>query len=136
MDSGAVQEHVPPLSRAEPGIVVFGHSMQLRYANEQARQLLNICDDHRSTALQKNDLRVEIVKLGVRVRELDPTQWDNYLLSQLGTQKTVRTTQGSFHLRAFGMLDHSCKTPQQIMIIIEDRQTEPRARDTASRNEH
>jgi len=111
MDSGAVQEHVPPFSRAEPGIVVFGHSMQLQYANEQARQLLNMCADHRATSLQKNDLCVEIVNLGARVRELDSTRWDNYLLSQLGTHKTVQTIQGSFHLRAFGMLDHSCKTP-------------------------
>jgi hypothetical protein len=102
--------------------------MQLKYTNEQARLLLNKCDDHRTTALQRNDLRVEIVKLGARIREQDPTMWDNHALSQLGTQKTVRTTQGSFRLLGFGMQDHSCRIPQQIMIVIEDRQTEPRVR--------
>jgi hypothetical protein len=128
MDGRVAQEHAPPVSPVEPGIVVFGRSMQLEYANEQARQLLNTCDDHRMTALQKNDLLVEIVKLGIRVRELESTQWDDHLLSQLGTQKTVRTTRGLFRLRAFGMPDHSCTTPQQIMIVIENRQTEPRVR--------
>lgn len=103
--------------------------MQVQYANEQARLLLNKCDDHRMAELQKNDLRVEIVKLGARIREQDPTLLDNQSLSQLETQKTVRTTQGSFHLRAFGMPDHSYRTPQQIMIVIEDRQAEPRVRD-------
>lgn len=102
--------------------------MQLKYANEQARLLLNKCDHHRLAAIQRNDLRVEIVMLGARIREQDPTLWDNQTLSQLGTQKTVRTTQGSFRLLGFGMQDHSCRAPQQIMIVIEDRQTEPRIR--------
>jgi hypothetical protein len=136
MDSRLTQEQGPPVYRMEPGIVVFSHSMQLKYANEQARYLLSKCDDHRGTAFQKNNLLVEIVKLGVRVRELDSTLWDDHLLSRLGTQKTVRTTQGSFRLRAFGMPEHSCRTPQQIMIVIEDRQTEPRIRDAALRTEH
>jgi hypothetical protein len=125
MDRQVVQEQMPPVSRAEPGIVVFGHSMQLKYANEQARQLLNQCDDHHVTALQKNDLRVEIVKVGARVREQDSTLWGDQLPSQLGAQKTVRTTQGSFRLLAFGMPDCSCASPRQIMIVIEDRRTEP-----------
>ena len=128
MDSRVVQEHTPPTSRLEPAIVVFGHSMQLQYANEQARLLLNKCDDHRMAELQKNDLRVEIVQLGARIREQGPTLWDNQSLSEVETQKTVRTTQGSFRLLAFGMPDHSCRTPQQIMIVIEDRQAEPRVR--------
>ena len=128
MDSRLVQEHAPPLSAVEPGIVVFGHSMQLKYANDQARLLLNKCDDHRLTALERKDLRVEIVKLGARIRELDPTVWDHQSLSQLETHKTVRTTQGSFRLRAFGMQDHPCREPQQIMIVIEDRQAEPPVR--------
>jgi hypothetical protein len=128
MDSRVVQEHPPLPSGLEPGIVVFGHSMQLQYANEQARLLLNKCDDHRMAELQKNDLRVEIVKLGARIREQDPTLFGNQSLSQLEAQKTVRTTQGSFHLLAFGMPDHSCRTPQQIMIVIEDRQGESRVR--------
>jgi hypothetical protein len=123
MDSRVVQEHGPSLSRVEPGIVVFGHSMQLKYANEQARLLLNRCDDDRVTALQKHDLRIEIVKLGARVREQDSTVWEDQFPRLLGTQKTVRTTQGSFRLRAFGMSDHSCGSPHQIMIVIEDRQT-------------
>lgn len=128
MDSQFVQEPMPPVSRVEPGIVVFGDSMQLKYANEQARQLLDKCDDHGVTALQKNDLRVEIIKLGARVREQDSTLWGDQLLSQLETQRTVRTTQGSFRLLAFGMPDRSCRSSQQIMIVIEDRQAEPRIR--------
>jgi hypothetical protein len=47
MDGRTVQEHASPVSRGEPGIVVFGHSMQLQYANEQARRLLSKCEDHR-----------------------------------------------------------------------------------------
>jgi hypothetical protein len=128
MDSRVVQEHGPSVNRVEPGIVVFGHSMQLKYANEQARQLLNRCEDYRVTAWQKNDLRIEIVKLGARVREQDSTLWEDQFPRLLGTQKTVRTTQGSFRLRAFGMPDHSCSSPQQIMIVIEDRQTKSPAR--------
>lgn len=128
MDSRVVQEYVPPGCRVEPGIVVFGHSMQLKYANEQARQLMDKCHEHHATTLSKNDLRIEIVKLGARVREQDCTLWDDDLLSQVGTQKTVRTTQGSFRLRAFGMPDYPCRTPRQIMIVIEDRQTESRVR--------
>ena len=123
MDNRVVQEHGPSVSRTEPGIVVFGHSMQLKYANEQARLLLHRCDDYRMTAWQKNDLRIEIVKLGARVREQDSTVWEDRFPRRLGTQKTVRTTQGSFRLRAFGMPDHSCRSPQQIMIVIEGRQT-------------
>jgi hypothetical protein len=128
MDSRVFQEPLPPVSRVEPGIVVFGDSLQLKYANEQARQLLDKCDDHGVTALQKNDLRVEIIKLGARVREQDSTLWGDQLLSQLETQRTVRTTQGSFRLLAFGMPDRSCRSSQQIMIVIEDRQAEPRIR--------
>jgi hypothetical protein len=124
MDRCLVHEHTPSPSRLEPAIVVFGHSMQLQYANEEARLLLNKCDDHRTAELQKNDLRVEIVKLGARIREQDPPLLGNQSLSQLETQKTVRTTQGSFRLLAFGMPDHSCRTSQQIMIVIEDRQAE------------
>jgi|GEM_PF-1578757 len=128
MDGRSLQEYVSPSSRLEPGIVVFGHAMQLKYANEQARQLMGKCDGHHATALSKNDLRIEIVKLGARVREQDCTLWDADVVSQAGTQKTVRTTQGSFRLRAFGMPDYQCSAPQQIMIVIEDRQREPRVR--------
>lgn len=102
--------------------------MRLKYANEQARQLMGKCHEHHATMSPKNDLRIEIVKLGARVREQDCARWDGDLLSQLGTQKTVRTTQGSFRLRAFGMTDRSFRAPQQIMIVIEDRQAESRAR--------
>jgi len=128
MDNRVVQEHGPSVLRTEPGIVVFGHSMQLKYANEQARLLLNRCDDYRVTAWQKNDLRIEIVKLGARIREQDSTVWEDQFPRLLRTQKTVRTTQGSFRLRAFGMPDHSCRSPQQIMIVIEGRQTKFPAR--------
>ena len=132
MDGRTIQEHASPVSRGEPGIVVFGHSMQVQYANEQARRLLSKCEDHRVAAWQKNDLRLEIVKLGARIRERDSTLRDDYFLSQVETQKTVRTTQGSFRLRAFGMPDYSYGTPRQIMIVIEDRQTQPRARHAES----
>jgi hypothetical protein len=128
MDNRVVQEHGPSVLRTEPGIVVFGHSMQLKYANEQARLLLNRCDDYRVTAWQKNDLRIEIVKLGARIREQDSTVWEDQFPRLLRTQKTVRTTQGSFRLLAFGMPDHSCRSPQQIMIVIEGRQTKFPAR--------
>ena len=128
MDSRVVQDHTPSASRLEPAIIVFEHSMQLQYANEQARLLLNKCDDHRMADIQKKDLRVEIVKLGARIREQDPTLLGTRSLSQLETQKTVRTIQGSFRLLAFGMPDHSCRTPQRIMIVIEDRLAESRVR--------
>jgi hypothetical protein len=89
---------------------------------------LNRCDDYRVAAWHKNDLRIEIVKLGAHVREQDSTLWEDHFPRLLGTQKTVRTTQGSFRLRAFGMPGHSCRNPQQIMIVIEDRQSKSPAR--------
>ena len=128
MDTRVLPESTPARSRVEPGIVVFAHSMQLKYANEQARQLLNTRNDQSVAALQKDDLRVEIVKLGARIREQDLTRWDGQSQFLLETRKTVRTIQGSFRLLAFGMLDHYRTKPQQIMIVIEDRQSEQRVR--------
>ncbi|MEP6958960.1 MAG: hypothetical protein ABI980_09545 [Nitrospirota bacterium] len=68
----------------------------------------------------KQDLRLEIIKLGTQIREQDTGGSDSQA-DGAETRKTVRTQQGAFHLRASRVLDPSQRVGQQIMILIEDR---------------
>ncbi len=57
--------------KAEPGIVVFGSSMGVRYANQRAREMLHHLRCGAPRSAEETDLLGAIVDLGMRVRE----QW-------------------------------------------------------------
>jgi len=68
----------------------------------------------------KQDLRLEIIKLGTQIRERDNAgTWPHP--DGVEARKTVRTKQGTFHLRALRVPDPGHRAGQQIMILIEDR---------------
>ena len=107
-------------STTDVGIVMFGESLQLRYANEQARNYMERAGSRDAVLPHQQDLRLEIIKLGTQIRERDAVgSWPHP--DGVEAQKTVRTKQGAFRLRALRVLDPGQRTGQQIMILIEDR---------------
>ena len=107
-------------STTDVGIVMFGESLQLRYANEQARNYMERAGSRDAVLPHKQDLRLEIIKLGTQIRERGIVgSWPHP--DGVEAQKTVRTKQGAFRLRALRVLDPGQRAGQQIMILIEDR---------------
>ncbi|MDE3040910.1 MAG: hypothetical protein KGJ82_10080 [Nitrospirota bacterium] len=109
-----------PSSTTDVGIVMFGESLQLRYANEQARNYMERAGGRDAVLPHKQDLRLEIIKLGTQIRERGSVgSWAHP--DGVEAQKTVRTKEGAFRLRALRVLDPGLRAGQQIMILIEDR---------------
>jgi len=107
-------------STTDVGIVMFGESLQLRYANEQARNYMERAGSWDAVLPHKQDLRLEIIKLGTQIRErVAVGSWPHP--DGVEAQKTVRTKQGAFRLRALRVLDPGQRTGRQIMILIEAR---------------
>ena len=106
--------------RIDVGVVMFGESLRLHYANDQARNYMERAGSRGMILPHKQDLRLEIIKLGTQIREQDIGGSDSQAVGA-ETRKTVRTKQGAFHLRASRVLDPSQRAGQQIMILIEDR---------------
>lgn len=104
----------------EVGVVMFGESLQLHYANDQARNYMERAGGGDAVLPHKQDLRLEIIKLGTQIRERD-TGGSGFRPDGGEARKTVRTKQGAFHLRALRVLSRSQRAGQQIMILIEDR---------------
>lgn len=104
----------------EAGIVLFERSMQLRYANDQARSFMTRVDNRKGLRGTAADLRVEIIKLGVQIREQD---WDGgpRPSSEREAKRIVKTAQGSFRLRALIVPARGEPAIQQILVVIEDR---------------
>lgn len=104
----------------EVGIVIFGESLQLHYANDQARSYMDRAGSLDTVLSHKQDLRLEIIKLGTQIRERDAVgSWPHPDGGE--ARKTVRTKQGVFYLRAWRVLNSGQGAGQQIMILIEDR---------------
>ena len=109
-----------PGNTTDVGIVMFGESLQLHYANDQARNYMERAGSRDAVLPHNQDLRLEIIKLGTQIREQDSVgSWPHPDGGE--ARKTVRTKQGAFHLRAWRVLDRSQRVGQQIMILIEDR---------------
>jgi hypothetical protein len=112
-------------STTDVGIVMFGESLQLRYANEQARNYMERAGSRDAVLPHKQDLRLEIIKLGIQIRErVAVGSWPHPAWPHpdgVEAQKTVRTKQGAFRLRALRVLDPGQRTGRQIMILIEAR---------------
>ena len=120
MGAGSEPEPYGPSNTTDVGIVMFGESLQLHYANDRARNYMERAGSRDAVLPHKQDLRLEIIKLGTQIRERDTVRpW----LHPDGDEarKTVRTKQGAFHLRALRVLGRSQRVGQQIMILIEDR---------------
>ena len=120
MGAGSGPEPYRPGNPTDVGIVMFGESLQLHYANDQARNYMERAGSRDSVLPHKQDLRLEIIKLGTQIRERDTVgSWPHPDGGE--ARKTVRTKQGAFHLRGLRVLDPSRRAGQQIMILIEDR---------------
>lgn len=120
MGAGSEPEAYRPGNTTDVGIVMFGESLQLHYANDQARNYMERAGSRDAVLPHKQDLRLEIIKLGTQIRERDTVgPWPHPDGGE--ARKTVRTKQGAFHLRALRVLSHSQRVGQQIMILIEDR---------------
>lgn len=119
MGAGSRPEPSRPGNTTDVGVVMFGESLQLHYANDQARNYMERAGSRDAVVPHKQDLRLEIIKLGTQIRERDTM---GYWPPDGGeARKTVRTKQGAFHLRGLRVLDRSQGAGQQIMILIEDR---------------
>ena len=120
MGAGSGPESYRPGNTIDVGIVMFGESLQLHYANDQARNYMERAGSRDAVLPHNQDLRLEIIKLGTQIRERDSVgSWPHPDGGE--ARKTVRTKQGAFHLRAWRVLDRSQQVGQQIMILIEDR---------------
>jgi len=102
------------------GVVMFGETLKLRYANDQARNYMERAGNGNAVLSHRQDLRLEIIKLGTQIRERDAGE-SCFHSDESEARKTVRTKQGAFHLRALRVLDRSQRADRQIMILIEDR---------------
>ena len=120
MGVGVGPEPYRPDNSTDVGIVMFGESLQLHYANDQARNYMERAGGGDAILPHKQDLRLEIIKLGTQIRERDTVgSWPYPDGGE--ARKTVRTKQGAFHLRALRVLGRRQRVGHQIMILIEDR---------------
>lgn len=107
---------------ADVGVVMFGGSMRLRYANDEARNYMARAGSTYAVRSHKEDLRLAIVKLGVHVRNRGTGEMNTVPDGVLATL-TASTHQGLFRLRALEVPNpggHDEDAGQQIMIVIED----------------
>lgn len=120
MDAGPGLEAHKRGNTTDVGIIMFGESLQLHYANDQARIYMERAGHTDAVLPYKQDLRIEIINLGTQIRERDTVgSWPHPDRDE--ARKTVRTKQGAFQLRALRVLGRSQRTGPQIMILIEDR---------------
>jgi len=102
------------------GIVMFGESLRLHYANDQARDYMERAENREAVLPSSQDLRLEIIKLGTQIRDRSSVGSCPHP-DRREARKTVRTKQGAFHLRALPVPDPSPQSGPKIMILIEDR---------------
>ena len=120
MGVGVGPEPYRPDNSTDVGIVMFGESLQPHYANDQARNYMERAGSRGAFLPHKQDLRLEIIKLGTQIRERDTVgAWPYPDGGE--ARKTVRTKQGAFLLRALRVLSRRQRVGHQIMILIEDR---------------
>lgn len=120
IDSGRGPTRLGPIT--DVGVVMFGASMQLRYANDEARSYMARAINTDVVLSHKEDLGLAIVKLGVHVRNRGTAETGTVPDGVL-TTLTASTQQGLFRLHALEVLDpyeHDKQAGQQIMIVIED----------------
>lgn len=119
MGAGLGQELYSSCNHTDVGIVMLGEFLQLHYVNDRARNYMDRAGSMDAALPHKHDLRLEIIELGTQIRERDTVgSWPHP--DGVEARKTVRTKQGTFHLRALRVLDRSQRVGQQIMILIED----------------
>lgn len=124
MGAGSGPELYSSGNSTDVGIVMLGESLQLHYLNDRVRHYMDRAESMDAALPHPYDLRLEIIKLWTHIRER------NIVGSGLHpdggeTRKTVRTTQGAFHLRVLRVRGCSERAEQQIMILIEDRMNRP-----------
>jgi hypothetical protein len=124
-NAGSVKGASRPSRATDVGVVMFRASMQVHYANDEARSYMARVGSMDVALSRKEDLRLAIVKLGVRVRDQRTVGMRALPDGVLATQ-TIRTQQGLFRLRALEVPDRRQEAGQHIMIVIEDcRQERP-----------
>lgn len=120
MGPGSGREPYRPGNSTDVGIVMLGEFLQLHFANDQARDYMDRAGSREAVLPHKQDLRLEIIKLGTQIRERDNAgSWPHS--DGVEARKTVRTKQGAFYLRALRVPDPDQQAGHQIMILIEDR---------------
>jgi hypothetical protein len=125
ISAASVREAICPSRATDVGVVLFRESMQLSYANDEARSYMTRAVSMDGVLSRKEDLRLAIVKLGVRVRSRGTDGMRALPDGVLATQ-IVRTQQGLFRLRALEVPNRDQEVGQHIMIVIEDcRQGRP-----------
>jgi hypothetical protein len=99
MDAGLGLEAYKRGNTTDVGIIMFGESLQLHYANDQARIYMERAGNRDTVLPYKQDLRIEIINLGTQIRERDTVgSWPQHDRDE--ARKSVRTKQGAFQLRA------------------------------------
>ncbi|MGQ0809931.1 MAG: hypothetical protein ACT4OO_01730 [Nitrospiraceae bacterium] len=117
----------------DPGIVMFGGTMQVWYANQRAKDLIAQTKKARSVAaVKQRDLPWEIVQLGSQIRERIHADGSIDGWNDLAIDKTIQTMEGAVRLYGFGIPDPDGMTPWRIMIVIEECPTEPSRRWSAN----
>lgn len=110
---------VSPPHEAEPGIVVFGSSMAVRYSNQRAKELLHRVQWEAAESPMTSDLLHAIVDLGMRVREQWQMRRETSHRADGEARRTVQTDGGPIGLYAFGIQGGGCEGPFHIMVVID-----------------
>ncbi len=105
--------------KAEAGIVVFGSSMGVRYANQRARDLLQRLRWGATEFSEKIDLLDAIVDLGMTVREQWQMQREPHDPAAGEARRIVQTGGGPVALCAFGIPDRERGSQFHIMVVID-----------------
>ena len=86
-------EQLFPSMRSDPGIVIFSRSMQVRWTNQQARELI---------ARTAETLPLEVVDLAAKILDELETRMMDPARARIEANRTVRTSVGWLKLRGFG----------------------------------
>lgn len=133
VNADSTGETIQSSRSTDVGVVIFWESMQLRYANDEARSYMARAGRMNAVLSHKEDLRLAIVKLGVHVKNRGAEEMGTVPNGVLAT-RTVRTPQGLFKLHALEMPDHDQEAGPQIVIVIEDcrKERSPPVKETST----
>jgi hypothetical protein len=118
--STASDRQASPPTQTVPAIVIFGASMQLRYANQRARDLIEEASGLGVTTLSEPSLPLEIIEVGTQLREQLNSGNQVHEGRRVEVSKTITIARGMLRLHAFGIPDPLISTPLLIMVVIEE----------------
>lgn len=100
-----------PSTQSDPGIVIFSRSMQVRWTNQQARELI---------ARTAETLPLEVVDLAASMLDQLETRMMDPAWARIEANRTVRTSVGQLELRGYGFPGLDEFTNFHLVVLITD----------------